>query len=121
LAVPALDHETARLDSPVAEGADSALSYTPRRGSAMYAVSMTVTFNDRPAAESELVGLVSQVSGIPGFVAGYWVAISQEKGTAMIVFDSESSAEALAAQARSAPAGNVTTDSIEVGQVMGHA
>jgi hypothetical protein len=87
----------------------------------MYAVIMNVTFNDRPAAEGELVGLVSQVSGIPGFVAGYWVAISEEKGTAMIVFESETSAEALAAQARSAPTGSVTTDSIEVGQVMGHA
>jgi hypothetical protein len=87
----------------------------------MYAVIISVTFIDRSAAEGELVGLVSQVSGIPGFVAGYWVALSADKGTAMVVFDSEGSARALAAQAQSAPAGSVTTDSIEVGEVMGHA
>jgi len=87
----------------------------------MYAVIISVTFTDRSAAEGELGGLVSQVSGAPGFIAGYWVALSGDKGTAMVVFDAEGSAQALAAQAQSAPAGSVTTDSIEVGEVMAHA
>jgi hypothetical protein len=87
----------------------------------MHAVVIPVTFNDRSAAKGELEGLVSQVSGMPGFVAGYWVALSQESGTAMIVFDSEDSAQALATVARGAPVGAVTTGSIEVGEVMAHA
>ena len=88
----------------------------------MCATIVSVTFNDRSAAEGGLPGLLSQVSGVPGFVAGYRVALSADKGTAMVVFDSEASAQALAAQAQSAPpSGSVTTDSIEVGQVMGHA
>ena len=88
----------------------------------MYAVISDVTFNDKSAAQEELVGLVSQVSGAPGFVAGYWIGLSDDKGTATVVFDSEDSARALAAQAQSAPpSGSVTIDRTEVGQVMGHA
>jgi len=87
----------------------------------MYAVVIPVTFNDRSAAEGELKGLVAQVSGMSGFVAGYWVALSQDKGTAMVLFDGEASAQALAGVARGAPAGAVTTGSVEVGQVIAHA
>lgn len=87
----------------------------------MHAVVIPATFNDRSAAEAELDGLVSQVSGMPGFVAGYWVALSADKGTAMIVFDSEEAARALANFAHSAPAGAVTADSVEVGEVMAYA
>ena len=87
----------------------------------MYAVVIPVTFNDRSAAAAELEGLVPQVSGMPGFLAGYWVSLSQDKGTAMILFDSEDSARALVAVAENTPAGAVTPSSIEVGEVMAHA
>jgi hypothetical protein len=87
----------------------------------MHAVMIPVTFNDRSAAEGELPGLVAQVSGTPGFVAGYWVAMSQDQGTAMIVFDAEEPAQALATIARNAPAEAVTSGTIEVGEVMAHA
>jgi heme-degrading monooxygenase HmoA len=87
----------------------------------MYAVVITVTFEDRSAAAAELEGLVSQVNGMPGFRAGYWVALSEDKGTSMIVFDSEDSARALAAMAENAPAAAVTTESIEVGEVLANA
>jgi len=87
----------------------------------MHAVVIPVTFNDRPAAEAELDSLVPRVSGMPGFVAGYWVAMSQDSGTAMIVFDSEAPARALAAQAQAAPAGAVTPGEIKVGEVLAHA
>jgi len=87
----------------------------------MYAVLIAVTFNDRSAATAELEGLVPQVSGMPGFVAGYWVSLSQDKGTAMIVFDSEDGAQALAAVAKGTPPGAVTSGTIEVGEVMAHA
>jgi hypothetical protein len=87
----------------------------------MYAVVIPVTFIDRSAAEGELDGLVSRVSGSPEFVAGYWVALSQERGTSMVVFNTEEAAQALATMARSAPAVTVTTGEIEVGEVMAHA
>ena len=87
----------------------------------MYAVIMNVTFIDRTGSEAELPGLISQVSGVPGFVAGYWVALSADKGSATVVFEAEESAQAVAAQATSAPAVTVTIDSVAVGEVLGHA
>ena len=87
----------------------------------MHAVVISVTINDRSAAQAELSELVPQVSAAPGFVAGYWIALSQDKGTAITVFDSEASAQALVAQTESAPAGAVTTESVEVGEVIAHA
>jgi hypothetical protein len=57
---------------------------------------------------------------MPGFVAGYWVATSPEKGTALVVFDSDG-AQALASIARGAPPGAVRTRNVEVGEVLAHA
>jgi hypothetical protein len=87
----------------------------------MHAVVIPVTFNDRSAAEDELDALVPQVSGIPGFVAGYWVATSQDKGFALVVFENEESARALAAQAGTPPSDAVTIGTVEVGEVLAHA
>ncbi len=87
----------------------------------MHAVLIPVTFNDRPAAAAELDGLVPRISGMPGFVAGYWVSLSQDNGTAMIVFDSEDGAQAMAAVVKGTPPGAVSAGTIEVGEVMAHA
>jgi len=87
----------------------------------MHAVVIDVTFIDAAAAEAELGDLVPRVSAAPGFVAGYWIALSPEKGTSVVVFDSEESAQAAANMAQGAPAMAVTMDSIQVGEVMGHA
>jgi hypothetical protein len=87
----------------------------------MHAVVINVTISDRSAAQAELSGLVPQVSAAPGFIAGYWIALSQDKGTAIHVFDSEASAQTLVAQVESAPAGAVTAESVEVGEVIAHA
>ena len=88
----------------------------------MHAVSIQVMFADRTVAVAELDEIVLRVSGMPGFVAGYWVAVSGDKGKAMIVFDSEEAAQALANVLQSAPArGGVAAESIEVGEVMAHA
>jgi hypothetical protein len=87
----------------------------------MYAVVIPVTFNDYSAATAELDGLVPQVSGMPGFVAGYWLSMSKQEGTALIVFDSEDQARALATVVKGTPPGAVTSGTIEVGEVMAHA
>lgn len=79
------------------------------------------TFNGRAGAEAELPELVSQVSRMPGFVAGYWVATSANHGTAMIAFESEDSAQALASMARDTPAGGVSAGNVKVGEVLAHS
>jgi hypothetical protein len=87
----------------------------------MHAVVINVKFTDFQAAKDELSRLVPMVSGAPGFVAGYWVALSEESGTSIVVFESEDSAETLAAMAEAAPAMSVTVDSVAIGEVMAHA
>jgi len=87
----------------------------------MHAVVINVTFNDRAAATGELSGLVPQVSNAPGFVAGYWISLSESKGSSVVVFDSEESAQALVGMMQSMPPMSVTVDSAEVGEVMAHA
>jgi hypothetical protein len=59
----------------------------------MHAVVVSVTVHDRDAAISELhEQVVPTVSGAPGFVAGYWIALPNGKGRGTIVFDSEGAA-----------------------------
>jgi len=87
----------------------------------MHAVVINVTFTDRAAATAELDGLVPQVSSAPGFVAGYWIALSEDKGTSTVVFDSAESAQGLLATMQGAEPMSVTVDSVEVGEVMAHA
>ena len=65
----------------------------------MHAVVVSVTVHDRDAAISELhEQVVPTVSGAPGFVAGYWIALPNGKGRGTIVFDSEGAAQAAAGQ-----------------------
>ena len=88
----------------------------------MHAVVVTVTIDDMDAAAEELrEQVVPMVSAAPGFIAGYWVAVSGDKGASIVVFDSEASAQALAANVTPPPGSAVTLESVEVGEVMGHA
>ena len=87
----------------------------------MHAVVINVTFTDRAAALGELSGLVPQVSSAPGFVAGYWVSLSDSRGSSTVVFDSEESAQAFAGMMATMPPISVTLDSTDVGEVVAHA
>jgi hypothetical protein len=90
----------------------------------MYAVPHTVTITDRSAAAAGLDQVVPQVSGMPGFVAGYWMARSSDQGQAVVVFDSQDAAQSFADFLKTAPdEGGVTLDrdSIVVAQVLAHA
>jgi hypothetical protein len=90
----------------------------------MYAVPHTVSITDRSAADASLDQVVPQVSGLPGFVAGYWVARSANQGLALIVFDSKEAARGFADSLKSAPdEGGVTLDreSIQAADVLAHA
>lgn len=87
----------------------------------MHAVVLTVTVNDQEAARRALrEQVVPQVSGSPGFVAGYWVGLEGNRGTAVVVFESEDAARAAAAQAQT-PGEFVRFDSVEVGEVVASA
>ena len=87
----------------------------------MHAVVLNVTVNDADAAPAVLWDqVVPQVSGTPGFVAGYWVRLDGGRGTAVVVFESEDAARSAAAEAR--PPGDLMTfNSVEVGEVVANA
>jgi len=87
----------------------------------MHAVVINVTINDREAANNSLNNeVVPRVSGAPGFVAGYWVDVGDNKGASVIVFESEDAAKGVAGQIQ-APGDFVTFDSVQVGEVVAHA
>ena len=87
----------------------------------MYAVVVNVTVNERDAATRALnERVVPRVSEARGFVAGYWVALPNGKGTSVAVFDSQDAARTVAEQLQP-PGDFVTFDSIEVGEVVASA
>ena len=87
----------------------------------MHAVVLNVTVHDRDATTAALRDqVVPQVSGAPGFVAGYWVGLDEGRGMAVVVFESEDAARLGAAQAQ-APGDFMTFDSVEVGEVVANA
>jgi hypothetical protein len=66
---------------------------------------------------------IPRMSQAPGFVGAQWVRLDENTGTAMLVFESEEAAQAMAEQLRTHPPGGstVTINSIEVGEVVGRA
>lgn len=87
----------------------------------MHAVVLAVTLNDPDAAAKALQEqVVPMVSGLPGFVTGYWVDLPGNQGRAMTIYESEEAAQAAASQAQP-PGDFVTFNSVEVGEVVAHA
>ena len=87
----------------------------------MHAIVVKVTINDpEPAAKALSDQVVPRVSGAPGFVAGYWLALPDNRGTSVAVFESEDAARALVEQIQP-PGDFVTFDGVEVGEVVAHA
>jgi heme-degrading monooxygenase HmoA len=87
----------------------------------MHAVVVNVTINDPDAATAALrEQVVPRASGAPGFVAGYWVRVGENRGTSVSVWESEDAARAAADQVQ-APGDYVRMDSIEVGEVVASA
>ena len=66
---------------------------------------------------------IPRLKQAPGFVAGNWVSLDDGTGRGIVVFESEEAARAAAEQIRAnPPAGDaVTIDSVEIGEVVGHA
>jgi hypothetical protein len=87
----------------------------------MHAVVVDVTVNDPEAAGAALKNdVVPRVAQAPGFVAGYWVGFPDRKGVSVVVFESEEAARTASEQAQP-PGDYVTFDSVQVGEVVGHA
>jgi hypothetical protein len=95
-------------------------------GDLVHAVVVRVTIDDFDSAVQDLrEQVVPRVSQAPGFVAGYWTR-SQDgsNGMAMVVFDSERSANTATEMIRaaaSAEGGGVTLEGVEVREVVEHA
>ena len=87
----------------------------------MHAVVTRVTINDNDAAESHLrEQVVPGVSQAPGFVAGYWTR-KDGSGMAMVLFESEDAAAAMAERVPSMLPEAVTLEDTEVREVVVHA
>ena len=87
----------------------------------MHAVIINAKITDRDARPTALDELVPEVSGAPGFVAGYWVALGQDQAISILVFDSEASASLQALATQVAGRSAATIHSVEVGEVTAHA
>ena len=88
----------------------------------MHAVVVRAKLSDDDSASLEELRqqVVPRVSQAPGFVAGYWVRFqSENRGTSVIVFDSEENARNAGEQFQ--PPGGVTLESVDVGEVVANA
>ncbi len=85
----------------------------------MHAVVVTVTINDREAAEEHLRNeVVPGVKQVPGLVAAYWVNIGDGKGRSMAIFESEDAARSVADRIPEMVTDAVTLESVDVGEVV---
>ena len=90
----------------------------------LHAVVVTVTIIDFDRAVQILnERIVPGASQAPGFVAGYWTRSEDNRGSSMIVFDSEDAANGAAQMIQSqAPESDaVTLESVEVREVVANA
>jgi hypothetical protein len=86
----------------------------------MHAVVTRVSIEDTESAQATLRDeIVPRIAQTPGFVAGYWVSVSDGKGSGITVWESEDAARAAADQIQPPP--NVSFDSVEVGEVVANA
>ena len=88
----------------------------------MHAVIVNVTIEDFEKARANLrEETVPQVSQAPGFVTGSWLRLAEDRGMAVLVFESEQAASGARERVQAQPAVGVTFDSVEVHEVVEHA
>ena len=66
---------------------------------------------------------IPRLTQTPGFVGGYWVALDDNTGASIVVFETEEGATTAAEQLKTNPPPTeaVTINSIQVGEVVGNA
>lgn len=88
----------------------------------MHAIVFEVDIHDRDASLKELKErVVPRVSQAPGLVAAYWIALSENEGTSVAVFDSEENAKRMAEMAQANPPTNTTFRRVRTAPVVAHA
>jgi heme-degrading monooxygenase HmoA len=88
----------------------------------MYAAVFNVKINDRSAAEAGLrEQVVPSAKAAPGFVAGYWLDRENDRGMAVVMFDSQENAQAWVDAPVPPGAAPVTREGSEVVAVVAHA
>ena len=89
----------------------------------MHAVLVKVSISDVENSQRELrETVVPRISGLPGFVGGYWTRSDDgSNGRAMIVFESEEAARAAAERIGPGVPEGVTFESAEVREVIANA
>jgi hypothetical protein len=90
----------------------------------VHAVVVNVTIHDFDRGLENLrQQVVPAASQAPGLVAGYWTRGQDNRGLAMVVFESEDAANNAAqmVQSQPPPADAVTLDSVEVREVVANA
>jgi hypothetical protein len=86
-----------------------------------HAVVVRVDISDIEAAENDLrENVVPGVSQAPGFIAGYWTR-KGGNGLAMVIFESEDAANAMAERVPSMAPDVVTIKNVGVREVVAHA
>jgi len=65
--------------------------------------------------------VIPMVSSAPGFVAGYWTSVVDDKGFAFVVFSDEPSARAAAPPPGSDMGEGVTIEYVEFREILGSA
>jgi hypothetical protein len=87
----------------------------------MHAVVVDVEIHDQEEARKGLVeGVLPMIKGAPGFVAGYWIRLSDGKGTSVVVFENKDQALA-GTPKQGADAPGVTFTRVVDGEVLASA
>jgi hypothetical protein len=88
----------------------------------MHAIVFRITINDQEESDRLLhQEFVPGMSQAPGFVAGYWVTTGDNKGTSVIVFESEEAVQRVMAATAPPQTDAFTLESLETGEVVAHA
>ena len=88
----------------------------------MHAIVFRISINEQEKADRLLhEEFVPGMSQAPGFVAAYWVSIGENRGTSVIVFESEEAARRVADASGPPQTNAFTVDSFDIGEVVAHA
>ena len=86
----------------------------------MHAVVIDVEIEDEDAALGGLEQLVPAVAQAPGFVAGFWIRLAEDRGTSIAVYESEEQATSARPPAGGGAPG-VRMRGVTIGEVLASA
>jgi hypothetical protein len=86
----------------------------------MHAVVIDVEIQDEAAAVGGLEQLVPAVAKAPGFVAGYWIRLAEDRATSIAVYETEEQATAARPPAGGGAPG-VRMMGVTIGEVLASA